>query len=93
MDRIVYGISLWLTQYGLVTPFSDKSRSTLAQVMAWCLTATSYYLNQYWLIIHGVLWHSPKTIFIERNQDINLWNEFEKKKHFHISHLSLNPMG
>ena len=34
------------------------SRLTLAQVMACCLTAPSHYLNQYWLIISEVQWHS-----------------------------------
>ena len=35
------------------------SRSTLAQAMACCLTAPSHYLNQCWLMISEVLWHSP----------------------------------
>ena len=35
------------------------SRSTLAQVMACCLMASSHYLNQCWLMISDVLWHSP----------------------------------
>ena len=37
--------------------------STLAQVMACCLTATSRYLSQCWLIINSVLWQSPKSKF------------------------------
>ena len=49
---------LALTHYGLVTPYGDRSGSTLAQVMAWCLTAPSHYLNQCWLIINEVHWHS-----------------------------------
>ena len=32
----------------------QRSRSTLAQVMACCLTAPSHYMNHYWLIIHEV---------------------------------------
>ena len=36
----------------------QRSGSTLAQVMAWCLTAPSHYLNQCWLIISEVQWHS-----------------------------------
>ena len=47
-----------LTHCGLVTPYGDKSGSTLAQVMACCLTAPSHYLNQCWLIISEVQWHS-----------------------------------
>ena len=34
------------------------TRSTLAQVMACCLMAPSHYLNQCWLVITKVLWHS-----------------------------------
>ena len=40
-----------------------RSVSTLAQVMACCQTAPSHYLNQCWLIISEVLWHSPKGKF------------------------------
>ena len=41
-----------------MTPHGDKrSGATLAQVMAWCLTAPSHYLNQCWLVISEVLWH------------------------------------
>ena len=32
----------------------------MAQVMACCLPAPSHYLNQCWLVINEVLWHSPK---------------------------------
>ena len=41
-----------LTLCGLVMPYGDmKTGSTLAQIMACCLQATSHYLNQCWLII------------------------------------------
>ena len=36
----------------------QRSGPTLAQVMAWCLMAPSHYLNQCWLIISVLLWHS-----------------------------------
>ena len=39
------------------------SWSTLAQVMTWCLTAPSHYLNHGWLIINRVLWRSSKNKF------------------------------
>ena len=42
-----------------------RSMSTLAQVMACCLTAPSHYLNQCWLMIREVLWHSPDSNFTE----------------------------
>ena len=35
--------------YGLVSPYGDRSRSTLVQGMA-CLTVPSHYRNQCWLI-------------------------------------------
>ena len=47
-----------------------RSGSTLIQVMACCLTAPSHYLNQCWLIIGKVLWHSSEDIII-RFEDTN----------------------
>ena len=38
----------------------QKSRSTLVQVVACCLTAPSHWLNSYGLIISEVCWHSPE---------------------------------
>ena len=40
-------------------------RSAMAQVMACCLRAPSHYLNQCWLMISEVLWHSPDSDFTE----------------------------
>ena len=48
-----------------------RSRSTLAQVMACCLMAPSYYLNQYWLIIKEVQWQSPEGNFTRDFTAIN----------------------
>ena len=45
-----------------------RSGSTLVQVMACCLTATSHYQNQCWLIFKGVLGPSP-----ENNSKISVW--------------------
>ena len=47
------------------------TESTLAQVMACCLTAPSHYLNQCWLIISKVLWHSSEGIIVIRSEDTN----------------------
>ena len=44
------------------------TRSTLAQVMACCLTAPSHYLNQCWLIIREVPWHSSGCIIIRKSE-------------------------
>ena len=48
------------------------SRSKLVQVMACCLTAPRHYLNQCWLIIRKVLWHSwLEGIITRRSEDTN----------------------
>ena len=54
------------------------SWTTLAQVMACCLTAPSHYLNQCWLIIKGVLWHTSESSFAGIAQGIDSGYEFEK---------------
>ena len=54
------------------------SWTTLAQVMACCLTAPSHYLNQCWLIIRGVLWHTSESSFAGIAQGIDSGHEFEK---------------
>ena len=43
--------------------WSYRSGSSLAQVMACCLTAPSHYLNQCWLITSKVQWHSSGSNF------------------------------
>ena len=48
-----------------------RSGSTLAQVMACCLTAPSHYLNQCWLIISEVQRHSPGRNFMRDVPTIN----------------------
>ena len=40
-----------------------RSGSTLVQVIACCLTAPSHYLNQCWLIISKIQWHSSQGNF------------------------------
>ena len=50
--------------------------STLVQVMACCLMAPSHHLNQCWLIICEILWHSPEGYFTVTGsaQDIFPWS-------------------
>ena len=52
----------------------QRSGSTLAQVMACCLTAPSHYLNQCWLIISKVQWHSSEGSFTRDTSAIHHWN-------------------
>ena len=53
------------------------NESTLAQVMACCLMAPSLYLNQCWLIITKVLWHSSEGIIMRRPEDTIQQNKIE----------------
>ena len=60
MTSNLFGVYRWciiyLTNCGLVTPYG----STLAQIMASCLTAASHYLNQCLPITSWALCHLPK---------------------------------
>ena len=67
-----------------------RSGSTLAQVMAWWLTAPSHYLNQCWLIMNGVLWYSPYNNFTGSARDINSWYEFEN---YNFEITATSPRG
>ena len=49
--------SLWPSNTWLL-----RSRSTLAGVMACCLSAPNHYLDQYWLLVNEVLWHSTESM-------------------------------
>ena len=53
---IIIITSLWPSS----TIWRHRSGSTLAQVMVWCLMAPNHYLNQCWLIIGKVHWHSSE---------------------------------
>ena len=71
-----------------------RSWSTLVQVMACCLMAPSHYLNQCWLIISKVLWHSSEDIIIRspRGQWVDIlirlvlttWKHIHTCPHFNI---------
>ena len=62
--------SLWPSD----TIWPHKSGSTLAQVMACCLTAPSHYLNQCWLIISKVQWHPSESNFPRDASAFSHWN-------------------
>ena len=55
----------------------QRSSSTLAQVMACCLTAPSHYLNQSWLINTKILRHSSEGIIMKRMEDTYKQNKNE----------------
>ena len=45
--------------------------------MAWCLRHQAISWTQCWLIVSGVLWHSPDNKFTGSTHHIFSWNEFE----------------
>ena len=49
-------------------PCGDKCGSMLLLVRACCLTTPWYYLNQCWLLVEGVRWHSPEINFTMTSQ-------------------------
>ena len=55
----------------------QRSGSPLAQIMACCLMAPRHYLNQCWLCISKVEWHSSKHKFTRDTSAINHWNYLE----------------
>ena len=76
---IDYGLTLWLETFGhsllnsfcpqgSVTIWQLRSGSTLAQIIAYCLTTPSHYLNQCGLIILKVHWHSSEGNFTRDTQ-------------------------
>ena len=70
--------------------WQHRSGSTLAQVMAWCLTAPNHYLNQCWLIISRVLWPSSEGVTIRRSENTNLSS---KMKNCIFKIASRSPRG
>ena len=68
-----------------------KHCATLAQVMTCCLTATSHYLDQCWLIISEVLWNSSENNFTSSAQDVYNWYRFEH--YFNYNCISHAPVG
>ena len=87
-DRI--GTKLSLTHFSLYGEaiWRDRYETTLAQVMACCLTAPSHYLNQCWLIIkdhEGVQWQSMTVT--RSSHEINFtsaqWTHVDSSEIFH----------
>ena len=71
-------VGAWLnTLWPSDTIWRHRSGSTLAQVMACCLTAPSHYLNQCWPIISKVELHSSKGKFIRDTSAIKHWYYLE----------------
>ena len=67
--------SLWPSD----TIWQQRSGSTMAQVMACCLTALSHYLNQFRLIMNEDLWQSPDSIFTRGTPAIYWWYQLENR--------------
>ena len=77
-DR-TYTSPLW-PGYTLATIWPRRRTwSTLLLILACWLAATSHYINQCWLIINGILWHSPECNFTGSALDRFPWYEFYEK--------------
>ena len=67
-----------LTHCGLVTPYGDWDLGQhWLKIMACCLTAPSHYLNQCWITINMVQWHSYKGSFPRDTSVIDYENQLE----------------
>ena len=56
---------------------SKEAEMNLLMLWSCCLTAPSHYLNQCWLLISEVLWHSHESNFTVSTQTTLLYYEFE----------------
>ena len=68
--------STTLTHCGI---WHNRTWSTLVLVMACCLMAPSHYLNQCWLIISKVFWHSPEGSLIGYSQKNLMWENYSNE--------------
>ena len=60
----------------------------------WLLAAPTHYLNQCWLIISEVLWHSHDGNFIENAQHISPWYDLLLiKDYLNICHIVESEMS
>ena len=75
--RILINFSSINSQWPSDAIWCYRSGTTLAQVIACCLMAPSHYLNQCWLIMSKVRWHSSKGNFARDTSSINYQNHFE----------------
>ena len=74
--------------------WSHRTWSILVQLIVSCLAAPSHYLNQYWLIISEVLWHSHGGNFSGNIKDmgqvtkVRLSNQVTSQLHLHyLTHM------
>ena len=65
------------TDWGLVAWYGDRAGSTLTLVMACFLTTPSHYLNQCWLLVSHIFWHSPENNFVGNAWDYYPLCEFK----------------
>ena len=87
-SSFLYVESLWPSD----AMWRHGSRSILAQLMAWCLTTPSHYLNQCWLITSEVLRHSHEIDITGNAQDSHLCYEFENY-YFFFKITASSPRG
>ena len=75
------------------TIWRHRTGSTLAQIMACCLTAPSHYLNQCWLIISKSHWHLGDRHFTKDTSVTNLLKLAWKLLIYNFLQISQGPMS
>ena len=73
--------------------WQHTSGSTLAQIMACCLMASSHYLNQCWLINKGPADLSPEINFPRSAHELNGQHVFKRLHFWNYYHISQGPMS
>ena len=71
----------------------ERSGSRLAQVMVCCLTASSHFLNSFWLIASEVLLQSPESNFTRITSAIHWKYLLEKWLFKNLIRLAQGPMS
>ena len=74
---------LWMDWWSRCALWRQTTWPTLAQVMACCLRAPSYLLNQCWVIIN----HSHEGNFTANAEDVSLisvWKQIKSRIHLHF---------
>ena len=92
-ELLLGSVSIQIYKYHIPDIWQHRSGSTLAQIMVCCLTALHHYLNQSWLFISKVQWHSCEGNFTRDISGINHINYLENDLFKIQFQISLGPMS
>ena len=87
----------WFTDCGLLMPYGniDLGQHLFRKwLLVWWHPTPSHYLNQCWLFISEVVWHSPGRNFTSSAQGAILYNRFVWKSYFrNCGDITKRPMN